>query len=83
MSHLSTSFSATPQFWKDISEPLQAAWLKISLVIFFGLLFTLAQKVANPNERDFTQKVFLGLLKILVAFYVFVVLINVVVLSQF
>lgn len=61
----------------------QAAWLKIGLVLFFGLLFILAQKVANPNERDFAQKVFLGLLKILVAFYVFVVLINMAVLSQF
>jgi hypothetical protein len=61
----------------------QAAWLKIGLVIFFELLFIIAQKVVTPRERDFAQKVFLVLLKVLVAFYVFVVLINVVVLSQF
>jgi hypothetical protein len=33
MSHLSTSISATPQFFKDITEPLQAAWLKIAEIV--------------------------------------------------
>ena len=33
MSHLTTSFSSTPQFFKDISEPLQAAWLKIAEIV--------------------------------------------------
>lgn len=56
-----------------------AAWFKIGLVLLFGLLFVVAQKVSSPNEWGFAEKVFLGLLKILVAFYVFVVLINVVV----
>ena len=56
-----------------------AAWFKIGLVLLFRLLFVVAQKVSSPNEWGFAEKVFLGLLKILVAFYVFVVLINVVV----
>ena len=60
-----------------------AAWFKIGLVLFFGLLFIFAQKMANPSERDFAEKVFLGLLRVLVAFYAFVALINVVVLSGF
>jgi hypothetical protein len=54
-----------------------AAWLKIVLVLFFGLLCVVARKVANPNEWKFAKKLFLGLLKVLVVFYVFVVLINV------
>ena len=60
-----------------------AAWFKIGLVLFFGLLFVVAQKVANPNERDFAERVFVGLLRVLVVFYVFVFLINVAVLSHF
>lgn len=56
-----------------------AACFKIGLVLFFGLLCVVAQKVANPNDWKFAKKLFLGLLKVLVAFYVFVVLINVVV----
>jgi hypothetical protein len=43
------------------------------------MLFIVAQKVTSPNEWGFAEKVFLGLLKILVSFYVFVVLINVVI----
>lgn len=54
-----------------------AAWFKIGLVLFFGLLFIVAQKVANPNEWGFAEKVFLGLLKVLVVFYISVVMINV------
>jgi len=56
-----------------------AAWFKIGLVLFFGLLCVVARKVANPNDWKFAKKLFLGLLKVLVAFYVFVVLINLVV----
>lgn len=54
-----------------------AAWFKIGLILFFGILFIVAQKVAGPNEWDFAKKVFLNLLKVLVAFYVVVVLTNV------
>jgi len=56
-----------------------AAWFKIGLVLFFGILFIVAQKVASPNEWGFAEKVFLSLLKILAAFYIFVVLSNVVI----
>ena len=56
-----------------------AAWFKIGLVLFFGLLCVVARKMANPNEWKFARKLFLGLLRVLVAFYVFVVLTNVVV----
>lgn len=53
-----------------------AAWFKMGLVSFFGLLCIVAQKVANQNEWNFAKKVFLGLLRVLVVFYVFVVIIN-------
>ena len=56
-----------------------AAWFKIGLVLFFGLLCVVAQKVANSNDWKFAKKLFLGLLKVLVAFYIFVVLTNVVI----
>ncbi|MFB0523285.1 MAG: hypothetical protein ACETV1_05955 [Candidatus Bathyarchaeia archaeon] len=59
--------------WKRVGFFL-AAWFKIGLVLFFGLLFIVAQKVASPKEWSFAEKVFRGLLKILVAFYVFIVL---------
>ena len=71
----------TLYLWQQLGIS-QAASLKISLVLLFGLLFALAQKLAKPNEQDFTRKVFLGLLKFLVAFYILVVLINTVILSQ-
>jgi len=56
-----------------------AACLKIGLVLSFGLLCVAAWKIANPNDWKFSKRLFLGLLKALVAFYVFVVAINVVV----
>ena len=71
----------TLHLWQHLGIP-QAATLKIALVLLFGLLFPLAQKLAKPNEQDLTQKIFLALLKILAAFYVLVVLINIAVLSQ-
>jgi hypothetical protein len=58
-----------------------AAWLKIGLVLFFGLLCIFTQKVARPDEWGFAKKVFLGLLRVLTAFYVIVVIINVAVSS--
>jgi hypothetical protein len=54
-----------------------AACLKIGLVLSFGLLCVAAWKVANPNDWKFSKKMFLGILKALVVFYVFVVAINV------
>jgi hypothetical protein len=63
--------------WEQLGFSL-AVWLKIGLVLFFGLLCVIARKVASPNDWEFAKKLFLGLLKVLVAFYFFVVLINVV-----
>jgi len=54
-----------------------AAWSKIGLVLFFGLLCMVTRKIAAPHEWNFAKKVFLGLLRILVVFYVFVVMVNV------
>ena len=56
---------------------LLAACFKIGLVLFFGLLCMVTQKVADPDEWTLAKKVFLGLLIVLVAFYVLVVIINV------
>jgi len=53
-----------------------AAWVKISLVAFFGVLCLAIKKVATPDEWHFARR-FLGVvLTILVAFYIFVVAIN-------
>ena len=54
-----------------------AAWFKIGLVLFFGLLCIVAQKVADPDEWNFAEKIFLVILKVLVTFYIFVVITNV------
>jgi hypothetical protein len=53
-----------------------AAWFKIGLVLLFGLLCIVAQKMTKPNEWSFTKKVLIGLLRVLVVFYVFVVIAN-------
>jgi hypothetical protein len=62
--------------WERLGFSL-AAWFKIGLVLFFGLLCIAARKMADPNEWEFTKKLLMALLKVLVAFYVFVVLTNV------
>ena len=66
----------TLYIWERVGFSL-AAWFKIGLVLFFGLLCIVAQKVANKKEWSFVEKVFLGLLRFLAVFYVFVVVINV------
>ncbi len=53
-----------------------SAWVKIGLVLLFGTLFYVAEKVATPEEWEFTEKVFHGVLIILVVYYAFVVAIN-------
>jgi len=53
-----------------------AASFKIGLVLLFGLLCIVAQKMTKPNEWSFTKKVLMGLLRVLVVFYVFVVITN-------
>jgi hypothetical protein len=53
-----------------------SAWVKIGLVMLFGILSFVAKKVATPQEWEFTKKVFHGVLIILVVYYAFVVAIN-------
>ena len=54
-----------------------SAWLKIGLVLLFGVLCVLAKRATEPTEWVFASRIFLGLLIILVAFYSFVVSWNV------
>jgi hypothetical protein len=53
-----------------------AAWFKIGLVLLFGLVCIIARKMTKTNEWNFTKKVLIGLLRVLVVFYVFVVIAN-------
>lgn len=53
-----------------------AAWFKISLVLLFGILCLVAKKVAAPHEWEFTSQVFRAILILLVAYYAFVVTVN-------
>jgi len=53
-----------------------AAWFKIGLVLLFGILCVVARKVTNPHEWEFTSQVFRAILIILVAYYAFVVTVN-------
>jgi hypothetical protein len=50
-----------------------SAWVKIGQVLVFGVLCFSAKRVAKPNEWNVAKKILLGLLRILVAFYIFVV----------
>jgi hypothetical protein len=56
-----------------------SAWFKMSLVLLFGILCAVARKVANPCEWEFTSRVFRVTLGILVAYYAFVVAVNLVI----
>jgi hypothetical protein len=60
-----------------------SAWIKIGLVLFFGALCASAKKVAKPDEWVFARKVLLGILIVLVAFYIFVVTWNVILFVSF
>jgi len=53
-----------------------AAWFKIGLVLLFGILCEVAKKVTNPHEWEFTSQVFRAILIILVAYYAFIVTVN-------
>jgi hypothetical protein len=54
-----------------------SAWIKIGQVLLFGVLCFSAKRIAKPNEWVLAKKILFGLLKILVAFYTFVVTWNV------
>jgi hypothetical protein len=53
-----------------------SAWFKIGLVLLFGILCVAAKKVTTPHEWKFTSQVFRAILILLVAYYVFVVAVN-------
>jgi hypothetical protein len=65
--------------WSQIGVFL-AAWFKLGLVLLFGVLCLVAKKVAAPHEWEFTSQVFRLLLITLVAYYSFVVTMNLVVM---
>jgi len=72
----------TLYIWGQIGIFL-SAWIKIGLVLFFGVLCVSAKKVAKPAEWVFAKKVLLGILVVLVAFYIFVVTWNVILFFSF
>ena len=65
----------TLYLWGQIGIFL-AAWVKMGLVSLFGILCVVAKKVAAPHEWDFTSQVFRAILILLVAYYAFVVTVN-------
>ncbi len=67
----------TLYIWGQIGIFL-SVWIKIGLVLFFGVLCVSTKKVANPNEWPFARKLLLETLIVLVAFYIFVVTWNVI-----
>jgi hypothetical protein len=70
----------TLYFWGQIGIFL-SAWVKIGLTLFFGTLCVVAKKVAAPHEWKFTSQIFRAILIILVAYYAFVVTVNLLILS--
>lgn len=62
----------TLYLWGQIGI-LLSAWIKIGLVMLFGILCFSAKKLAAPQEWEFTRKVFHRILIILVVYYGFVV----------
>jgi len=53
-----------------------AAWVKMVLIVLFGVLCLAIKKVATPDEWQFSRRLLGATLIILVAFYTFVVSIN-------
>jgi hypothetical protein len=72
----------TLYIWGQIGIFL-SAWIKIGLVLFFGILCASVKKLAKPVEWVFARKVLLGILIVLVAFYTFVVTWNVILFVSF
>lgn len=65
----------TLYLWGQIGIFL-SAWVKIGLVLLFGILCVAARKVVTPHEWKFTRRVFKAILIVLVAYYSFVVTVN-------
>jgi len=57
-----------------------SAWIKIGLILLFGILCVVTKKVATPHEWKFASKAFKAMLIVLVAYYAFVVAVNFVVI---
>jgi len=66
--------------WEHVGIFL-SAWIKIGQVLLLGALCACTEKIAKPTEWSFAQKILLGILIVLVAFYVFVVAWNLYVLA--
>jgi len=66
----------TLYFWAHFGI-LFSSWIKIGQVLLFGALCFSVKRIAKPKEWGFAKKILLGLLKILVAFYTFIVTWNV------
>ena len=69
----------TLYLWGEIGIFLSAT-IKIGLVLFFGVLYASAKKIAKPTEWPFTKQIFRGMLIVLLAFYIFVVTWNLILL---
>jgi len=54
-----------------------SAGIKLGEVLLFGVLCFSAKKIAKPNEWIIAKKILFGLIRMLVAFYTFVVTWNV------
>jgi len=65
----------TLYLWGQIGIFL-SAWVKLGLVLLFGALCVVAKKVVAPHEWRFTRQVFKTMLIFLVAYYAFVVAVN-------
>lgn len=55
-----------------------SAWIKVGLVLFFGVLCASAKKFVDPTEWSLTRKILQGILIVLVVFYIFVVTWNII-----
>lgn len=65
--------------WASVGV-LPSAFMKVGLVLFFGVLCTITRRVASPIEWSFASRLLRVMLIGLVAFYVFVVTWNFVLL---
>jgi hypothetical protein len=72
----------TLYIWGQIGVFL-SAWIKVGLVLLFGALCLSAKKIADETEWPFARKLLQETLIVLVAFYVFVVAWNSILLVLF
>ena len=78
-------FEANPvtlYIWRTIGY-FPAAGIKVGQVFFWGILVAFAKKFATPSEWPFVRRLFLGMLIMLVTFYIFVVTWNSIIFISF